>query len=108
MYRGETIVKRQPEGVPVKVAHVPVVYQVPPLMTQPFCTPPVVTGSMPLPEGMPVPAGGIAAVVVEGGSPLPFGKYLIPVAGQFDEAPTIKTKILMIVNRVPEYLLYLG
>ena len=36
-------VKPEPEGVAVKVAHVPVVYHVPALMIQPSAAPPVET-----------------------------------------------------------------
>lgn len=78
--------------VAVKVAQVPVVYQVPPLMIQPFCLPPLVTNRIPLPEkGAPGALVGavLALVVVPGGEgPVPvFGRYLIPVAGQLELAP---------------------
>ena len=78
-------VKPDPEAAAVNVAHVPVVYHVPPLMIQPVVFPPVVTGRVPLPEkGVPgVPVGPLPAVVVVVVPPLlPFGRYLIPVAGQ--------------------------
>ena len=80
--------------VAVKVAQVPVVYHVPPLMIQPFCLPPLVTNKVPLPEkGTPGALLGEvpALVVVPGGDgPVPvFGKYLIPVAGQLELAPAV-------------------
>ena len=73
-------------------AHVPVVYQVPPLITQPFCTPPVVTERVPFPDGVLGEEGGV--VVVEGGGvdPPVFGRYFIPVAGQSDFEPSTETK----------------
>ena len=47
--------ERVPVAVAVCVAQVPVVYHVPPLMMQPLAFPPLVTGSVPLPEkGEPV------------------------------------------------------
>lgn len=61
----------------MNVAHVPVVYQVPPLITHPFCTPPVVTERVPLPDGEG-----------EGADPPAFGRYFIPVAGQSDFEPS--------------------
>ena len=75
----------EPEGVAANVAHVPVVYQVPPLITQPFCTPPVVTGSVPLPDGG---LGGVGVLDGVGVDPLALGRYLIPVAGQSDFDPS--------------------
>ena len=88
-----------PEGVAVKVAHVPVVYQVPALIMQPVAVPEVVTWRVPLPE-KGVPAGGVLVggeeevvvvlvvlVVVEGGVP-DLGRYLTPVAGQSDLEPS--------------------
>ena len=59
-------VKPEPEGVAVKVAHVPVVYQVPALMMQPSGLPLVVTCRVPLPEkGVPgVLVGEVLVVVV--------------------------------------------
>lgn len=84
-----------PEGVAVKVAQVPVVYHVPPLMMQPFVFPPLVTGRVPLPEkgipGVGVEVGGeVVAVVrvVEGGRVAVLGRYLMPVAGQSDLEPS--------------------
>ena len=91
-----------PDAVAVNVAHVPVVYQVPPLIIQPFTLPPLVTGSVPLPEkGVPgvvvvVGVGGaVVAVdmVVDGGGDEPFGRYLIPVAGQSDFEPSGQCKL---------------
>ena len=75
----------------VNVAHVPVVYHVPPLIMHPFCEPPLVTMSVPLPEkdvpGVLLGAG--ASDVVDGGDVPPFlGRYLIPVAGQLDLDPS--------------------
>lgn len=66
----------------MNVAHVPVVYQVPPLITQPFCTPPVVTERVPLPDGVLGEVGGLEGV------PPVLGRYLIPVAGQSDLDPS--------------------
>lgn len=83
-----------PEVAAVNVAHVPVVYQVPPLMMQPLTLPPEVTGNVPRPaKGTPgVGLGGAVVTVdkvVEGGvPPEPLGRYLIPVAGQLDLAPS--------------------
>ena len=77
-------VKPDPDAAAVNVAHVPVVYHVPRLMIQPVFFPPVVTGRVPLPEkGVPgVPVGPLPTVVVVVPPPLPFGRYLTPVAGQ--------------------------
>ena len=79
--------------VAVKVAQVPVVYQVPLLMIQPFCSPPLVTNKVPLPEkdapGVLVGTLPTLLVVVgrgEGRVPV-LGKYFIPVAGQLELAP---------------------
>lgn len=79
--------------VAVKVAQVPVVYQVPLLMIQPFCLPSLVTNKVPLPEKK-VPGALVGAVptllviVGRGDGRLPvLGKYFIPVAGQLDLAP---------------------
>lgn len=66
----------------MNVAHVPVVYQAPPLITHPFCTPPVVTERVPLPDG--VVGGGV--------DPPLFGRYFIPVAGQSDFEPSDEAK----------------
>lgn len=78
----------------LKVAQVPVVYQVPPLMIQPFCLPPLVTDKVPLPEkDAPGALVGVAPALVvvvfgAGDGRLPvLGKYLIPVAGQLELAP---------------------
>jgi hypothetical protein len=86
-------VNPDPLPVAVKVAHAPLVYQVPPLIIQPFCWPPLVTNRVPLPEkglpGAPVGAGPDFVVVLGGDGRLPvFGRYLIPVAGQSDLAPS--------------------
>ena len=78
----------------VKVATVPVVYQIPLLMIQPFCLPPLVTNRVPLPE-KDVPGALVGVVptllvvgVGRGVGRLPvLGKYLIPVAGQLELAP---------------------
>ena len=81
----------------MKVAHVPVVYQVPPLMMQPFVLPPDVTGSVPRPEkglpGVEVEVGEVVLVLVGGGlvPPDPLGRYLTPVAGQEDLDPSRHT-----------------
>jgi hypothetical protein len=79
-------VKPLSTSVAVKVAHVPVVYQVPLLMMHPFLTPLTMTLRLPLPlKGVPgaavdVGAGPPTVVVVEGGDELAFlGMYLIPV-----------------------------
>ena len=80
-------------GVAVKVAQVPVVYQVPLLMIQPFCWPPLVTNKVPLPEkDVPGVLVGVLptllVVVGRGEGRLPvLGKYFIPVAGQLELAP---------------------
>ena len=83
-------VKPLPEGVAVKVAQVPPMYQVPALMMQPFAVPPVETWRVPLPEkGVPVGLVPGAVVVVVGEVPDPdLGRYLTPVAGQSDVAPS--------------------
>lgn len=90
----EVRVNPDPDAVAVKVAQVPVVYQVPPLMMQPSTLPLVVTGSVPLPEkglpGVEVEVGGVpveVVMVVEGGVPV-FGRYFTPVAGQLDFDPS--------------------
>lgn len=86
-------VKPDPDAVAVNVAHVPVVYQVPPLMIQPFAVPPEVTCNVPLPEnGIPgLVVGEVADVVVVavvvGGVLDPFGRYFT-VAGQEDLEPS--------------------
>ena len=82
----------EPEGAAVKVAHVPVVYQVPALMMQPSGEPLVVTWRVPLPEKGVPPAGGVlvgvVVVVVVGVVEVPLGRYLTPVAGQEDLEPS--------------------
>lgn len=89
--------------VAVKVAQVPVVYQVPLLIIQPFCLPPLVTNKVPLPEkdvpGAPVGLVSMVLVFVAGGDGrLPvLGKYLIPVAGQLELAPA-KSKSVHILD----------
>ena len=83
-------VKPLPDGVAVKVAQLPPIYQVPAVMMQPFDVPPVETWRVPLPE-MGVPVGLVpgAVVVVVGEVPDPdLGRYLTPVAGQSDVAPS--------------------
>ena len=89
----ELRVKPEPEAAAVKVAHVPVVYQVPPLIIHPSAFPPVVTCSVPFPEngapGVLVPVGPALVVVeVVVPPPLPLGSHFTPVAGQLDFAPS--------------------
>ena len=95
--------KPVPDTVAVKEAQVPPMYQVPGLMMQPFALPPELTWRVPLPEkGVPGAVVGLVpgAVVVEvvvvvvdkvvGAAPEPdLGRYLTPVAGQSDVAPSI-------------------
>lgn len=79
----------------VKVAHVPVVYQVPALMMQPVGLEELVTWRVPLPEkGVPgEEVGGLVVVVVVvagGDGEVPdLGRYLTPVAGQLDLEPSV-------------------
>lgn len=87
-------VKPVPDAVAVKEAQVPPMYHVPPLMMQPLGEPPDVTWRVPLPEkGVPgavvglVPAAAVVVVVGEGEEP-DLGRYLTPVAGQADFAPS--------------------
>ena len=83
--------KPLPEGVAVKVAQVPPMYHVPALMMQPFAVPPEVTWRVPLPEkGVPgAVVGPVPGAVVVGEVPEPdLGRYLTPVAGQSDDAPS--------------------
>lgn len=76
-------------GAAVKVAHVPVVYHVPPEMMQPFVELPDVTGRVPLPENVPeVDVGAVVVEVVVGGGEEVLGRYLMPVAGQLDLEPS--------------------
>lgn len=89
-------VKPAPEVVAVKVAHVPPMYHVPPLMMQPEGLEEVVTWRVPLPEkGVPgavvgeVPPGLVVVVVVGGMGVEVLGRYLMPVAGQEDLAPSV-------------------
>lgn len=96
----EVRVKPLPEAVAVKVAHVPPMYHVPALMMQPFACPPEVTWRVPLPEkGVPGADVGLVpgAVVVEEVIVVEvvdevlepdLGRYLTPVAGQSDVAPS--------------------
>ena len=67
-YRGDFV----PEAAAVNVAHVPVVYHVPPLMIQPLVFPSDVTIKYPFPlngaPGSDVPVGLGAVVDVGGGS----------------------------------------
>ena len=93
----------------MKVAHVPVVYHVPPEMMQPFVLPEVTTFRYPLPLKEPPVGVEVGPVLVEvetvlvevglvlvevavevGELPPPpdFGKYLIPVLGQEEVLPT--------------------
>lgn len=89
------------DGVAVKVAQVPPMYQVPGLMMQPFGVPEVVTWRVPLPEkGVPGEVVGAVVVVVvvvdEVVGEVPeedLGRYLTPVAGQSDVAPSILMRI---------------
>lgn len=99
----EDKVKPSPAGVAVNLAHVPPMYQVPPLMIQPFVFPPYSTGRAPAPEkgspgavvGSPpagvvvvgVGSGAIGSEDVGAGEPPLLGKYWTPVAGQFEVAP---------------------
>lgn len=90
-----------PDAVAVKEAHVPPMYHVPALMMQPFAFPPEVTCRVPLPEkGVPGAVVGLVpgAVVVEVvivvevvvEVPVPdLGRYLTPVVGQSDVAPSV-------------------
>ena len=108
--------KPSPEVEAVKVAHVPVVYHVPPEMMQPFVLPEVTTFRYPLPLKEPLVGVEVGPVLVEvetvlvevetvlvevgpvlvevavevGELPPPpdFGKYLIPVLGQEEVLPT--------------------
>ena len=103
-------VKEPEEAVAVKVAHVPVVYQVPAEIRQPFFSPPVMTFRYPFPlnagpvevgEGAEEVAEGVEEVAVFVGvaldpPPDPLGRYLIPVLGQVDEPP-----ILLAGTKVP-------
>ena len=94
-------VKPLPDAVAVKVAQVPPMYHVPPLMMQPFDAPPEVTWRVPLPEkGVPGAVVGpvvgevvvvvVVVVAVVGEVPEPdLGRYLTPVAGQSELAPSI-------------------
>lgn len=84
----------------MKVAQVPVVYQVPALMIHPAEVLPLLTFRYPFPENTPVPVGMdvevlvVAEVVV--GVPLPpLGRYLIPLAAQVDLVPSITVVISM-------------
>lgn len=91
----------EPEGVAVKVAQVPPMYHVPALMMQPSgaLLPEGVTWRVPLPEkGVPgAVVGPVPEVVVVGEVPEPdLGRYLTPVAGQSDDAPSI-------INRLAEF-----
>ena len=92
--------KPEPDTVAVKVAQVPPMYHVPPLMMQPFACPPAVTWRVPLPEkGVPGAVVGVdpaevvlevvLAVEVVGEVPEPdLGRYWTPVAGQSDVEPS--------------------
>ena len=85
-------VNPEPEAVAVKPAHVPVVYQVPPLMMQPSAVPLVVTWRVPLPEKGVLPVGEVPGAVVVGVVPPPepdLGRYFTPVAGQSDLEPSV-------------------
>ncbi len=93
--------KPLPDTVAVKEAQVPPMYHVPALMMHPFAFPPEVTWRVPLPEkGVPGAVVGLVLgeVVVEvvtvvevvGEVPEPdLGRYLTPVAGQSEDAPSI-------------------
>ena len=94
----------EPEGAAVKVAHVPVVYQVPALMMQPSGVPLVVTWRVPLPEkGVPGLLVGevVVVVVVVVGGMVPLGRYLTPVAGQEDLEPSGLVGMKVPVWRLP-------
>lgn len=96
--------KPLPDTVAVKEAQVPPMYQVPGLMMQPVALPPELTWRVPLPEkGVPGAVVGLvpgAVVVVEVvvvdrvvEAPEPdLGRYLTPVAGQSDVAPSISLR----------------
>ena len=99
--------KPLPDSVAVKEAQVPPMYQVPGLMMQPFALPPELTWRVPLPEkGVPgavvglVPGAVVLKVVdvvdkVVGEAPeLDLGRYLTPVAGQSDVAPSIVLRLV--------------
>lgn len=82
-----------PLVVAVNDAHVPLVYQVPPLMMHPFEEPPEVTCKVPFPEIVPVPVGAgevvvVVTRVVVALEVVPLGRYLIPVAGHVDFEPS--------------------
>jgi hypothetical protein len=64
----------------VKVAQVPVVYQVPALITQPFWAPPLITLIVPLPESA-VPVPDVVVVVLVGGVVVLVGGVVVPVGG---------------------------
>jgi hypothetical protein len=65
----------------VKVAHVPDVYHVPALITQPFCAPPLITLIVPLPErAVPVPV-----VVLVGEVVVPVGEVVVVIVVAVDE-----------------------
>lgn len=74
----------------MKVAQVPVVYQVPALIIHPIELLPVLTFKYPLPENTPVLVGAAVVVVVFVGVVLPpLGRYFTPLAAQVDLVPSI-------------------
>ena len=84
---------KPPEAVAaVKVAQVPPMYQVPPLMIQPAVLPAWVTGRVPRPvKG--VPGGGVGVEPggeVVGVGEVDLGRYFMPVAGQEEVAPAVR------------------
>lgn len=79
----------------MKLAHVPVVYQVPAEIIQPFWDPSTSTVRLPLPEKAPPVLVGEVVVVVDVGPvvvevlpPELLGRYLTPVLGQVDFVPS--------------------
>ena len=85
-------VKPSPEEAAWYVAQVPEVYHVPPEMRQPFFEPDEITFRYPLPlKAGPVAVGdGAAEVRVEvGEDEEPLGGYLMPVAGQEEDEPSL-------------------
>jgi hypothetical protein len=79
-----------PDAVAVKVAQVPLLYHVPALIKHPVWVLPETPFKYPEPEKVPVPPVGVEpGGVEEVGVELPdLGRYLIPVEGQSDDAPT--------------------
>lgn len=84
-------VKPLPDAVAVYVAHVPVVYQVPALIRQPFSLPLVMAARVPVPENeppVPVGAGAVVVVMEVGlGDDPDLGRYFTPEDGQLELVP---------------------